>query len=358
VSKRTVTTDFNKQIHEEACDWFIDMRAGDVDAAGRQRFDVWVRKSPEHLRAYLEISEIWDDAALVDSSGELSSADLLERTRNAGADIVALSSANAPATSIRSRAPTGVRVRLAAAAAIAFIALGVGSFIGYQFWREPTYSTGIGEQRSVVLTDGSRMQLNSRTRLKVKFTAHARNIELQAGQALFKVARNPQRPFIVTSGDFSVRAVGTVFDVDRKQSATTVTVLEGRVVVSSLASLRPEISPVSAIQVSTPQVFVSAGEQLKAHAHRTTQPAPANVAAATAWTRGSLVLAGSRLADVVEELNRHNERQLVIGDPSLAEMRISGVYASTDPALLVRFLREQPALRIEESESAIVIAKR
>jgi ferric-dicitrate binding protein FerR (iron transport regulator) len=70
------------------------------------------------------------------------------------------------------------------------------------------------------------------------------------------------------------------------------------------------------------------------------------------------VLAGSRLADVVEEFNRHNERQLVIGDSSLAQMRISGVYASTDPALLVQFLREQPALRIEETESAIVITTR
>jgi transmembrane sensor len=359
VSRRTVNADFNKQIYEEACDWFIDMRTGDVDAAGKQRFDVWVRKSPEHLRAYLEMSEIWDDAALVDASGQSNSADLIERARNAGADIVAFSgSANAGAVPVRSPSATRFRVQLAAAAAVAFIAIAVGSFIGYERWREPTYSTGIGEQRSVMLADGSRVQLNSRTRLKVHFTEHARNIELQEGQALFKVAKNPQRPFIVTSGGFSVRAVGTVFDVDRKQSATTVTVLEGRVAVSSLAGLRPEISPVSAIQVTTPQVFVDAGEQLRTQAHSTTQPAPANVAAATAWTRGSLVLAGSRLADVVEEFNRHNERQLVIGDPSLAQMRISGVYASTDPALLVQFLREQPALRIEESESTIVITTR
>src|SRR5687767_1772713 len=141
------------------------MRTGDVDTAGKERFDVWVRKSPEHLRAYLEVSEIWDDAALVEPSGELSSADLVERARNAGADIVALSSASAPVASIQSPSATRVRVRLAVAATIAFIALGVASFIGYQHWREPTYSTGIGEQRTVVLTDGSRVQLNSRTRL-------------------------------------------------------------------------------------------------------------------------------------------------------------------------------------------------
>lgn len=358
MSKRTVTTALNKQIYQEACDWFIDMRTGDVDAAGKQRFDGWVRKSPEHLRAYLEVSEIWDDAALVDSSGSSSSADLIERARTADAEVVELGRFANAAASVRSPSATRVRVQLAAVAIIAFIAIGWGSFVGYQHWRVPTYSTGIGEQRTVMLTDGSRVQLNSRTRLKVQFTEHARNIELQEGQALFSVAENPRRPFIVRSGDFSVRAVGTVFDVDHKQSATTVTVLHGRVAVSSLVSPRPEMSPVSAIQVSTPQVFVDAGEQLRTHARRTTQPVPANVAAATAWTRGSLVLAGSRLADVVEEFNRHNQRQLVIGDPALAEMRISGVYASTDPALLVQFLREQPALRIEESELAIVIATR
>jgi transmembrane sensor len=356
MSKRTVSAGFNSQIYEEACDWFIDMRAGDVDAAGKQRFDAWVRKSPEHLRAYLEISEIWDDAPLVDSSRTANSADLIHRAQTAGADIVTLSGKSGGAAPIRSLPPPRARVGLVAAATIAFMAIGLA--VGYQMWREPTYSTGIGEQRSIVLADGSRVQLNSRTRIKVHFTEHARDIELQQGQALFKVAKSPRRPFIVRSGDFSVRAVGTVFDVDRKQSATTVTVLEGRVAVSSPASLRPQMSGPSVIDVPAPQVFVAAGEQVKTHDRSTTQPSPTNVAAATAWTQGSLVFAGSRLADVVEEFNRHNERQLVIGEPSLADMRISGVYASTDPALLVRFLREQPALSVEETESTIVIGAR
>jgi len=82
------------------------------------------------------------------------------------------------------------------------------------------------------------------------------------------------------------------------------------------------------------------------------------IAAATAWTHGTLVFDGSRLADVVEEFNRYNERQLTVRDPSLADIRISGVYSSTDPALLVRFLREQPGLSIDESGSATVISAR
>lgn len=357
MSRRTADSEFNNQIYEEACSWFIEMRAGDIDLAGMQRFDVWVRKSPEHLRAYLEISEIWDDASLVDPAHKSGPQDLIARAQAAGADIIALGGApgaGAAAPAVKAGARRN-RIQLAAAAAVTSIAVGLGAFLGYQHLVAPTYSTGIGEQRSVVLADGSRVQLNSRTRLRVHFTESGRNVDLLEGQALFRVAKNPQRPFVVKSADVSVRAVGTVFDVDRKQSGTTVTVLEGRVAVRSLAELQPQTPGNQVIDLPPPQVFVDAGEQVRRSAHSTQQPARANLAAATAWTRGSLVLEGWRLADVVEEFNRHNEQQLVIADPSLADMRISGVYASTDPELLVRFLRDQPAVRVEETHSTIVI---
>jgi transmembrane sensor len=358
MSRRTAGSGFNGQIYEEACEWFVEMRGGDIDSAGKQRFDAWVRTSPEHLRAYLEISEIWDDAALVDPTHKSSADALFERAGSAGAEVITLggSPGNGSSAPARWWSVRRGRMRFAAAATIAFMAVGLALFIGYTNLRQPTYSTGIGEQRSVSLADGSRVQLNSRTRLKVRFTAHDRHIELLEGQALFNVAKNPQRPFVVESGTLSVRAVGTVFDVDRKRSATTVTVLEGRVAVSSLAEPHMPRPGAPQIDVPFPRVFVDAGQQVSASSSSTTQPVPANVVAATAWTRGSLVLAGSRLADVVEEFNRHNERQLVIADASLADMRISGVYASTDPTLLVRFLRDQPALRVEETESTIVIS--
>lgn len=357
MSRRTTACGFNNQIYEEACAWFIDMREGDIDAAGKQRFDAWVRKSPEHLRAYLEVSEIWDDAALVDPARKTGPEDLLARAQSAGAEVVTLGAAcgvSAATPEIRVDARRN-RVPLAAAAAVAFLAVGIAAFFGYRHLAMPTYSTGIGEQRSVVLADGSRVQLNSRTRLRVRFTEHGRNIDLLEGQALFRVAKNPQRPFVVKSGDFSVRAVGTVFDVDRKKSGTTVTVLEGRVAVWSLADLQPQAQGAQVIDVPPPQVFVDAGEQVRTRAHSAPQPVHANLAAATAWMHGTLVLDGWRLADVVEEFNRHNEQQLVIGDPSLADMRISGVYASTDPEVLIRFLQDQPSVRVKETRSTITI---
>ena len=89
MNQRMRASELNAQIYEEACAWFIDMRAGDVDAAGRQRFDAWARKSPEHLRAYLEVSEIWDDAPLVDPERKLSPENLIARAR-ASAEVIPL----------------------------------------------------------------------------------------------------------------------------------------------------------------------------------------------------------------------------------------------------------------------------
>jgi len=353
--------EFNSQIYEEASAWFVEMRAGDVDAAGRQRFDAWVRKSPEHLRAYLEISEIWDDVPLVDEARTGNSGDLVAKAR-AGADVVLLDERSprrrvpGPVQSIR----TLSEHRLRLAVAVGVVVCAVAAFLGYQQYRGPVYSTGTGEQRIVTLADGSRVELNARTRLSVHFTDRQREVELLEGQVLFNVAKNPQRPFIVQTGNLAVRAVGTEFDVDRKQNATTVTVLEGRVAVGARREddLKAFGSP--AVPAPTP-ILLEAGEQVTATArvHNRFQASRVNVAAAVAWTRGELVFEGSSLADVIEEFNRHNERrQLVLGDPALGNMQISGVYASTDPDLLVRFLREQPNLRVEETSSNIVITSR
>ena len=364
MSTRSTASDFNSQIYAEASEWFVEMRSGDVDAPGRRRFDAWVRKSPEHLRAYLEISEIWDDAQLVDAPRKSCPEDLIARARE-GSEVVviarepaggdALTTALSPVTHSTFHAALPKR-RFTAGVAIVAVAVGLAAFFGYEHYRSPTYTTGIGEHRVVVLTDGSRVDLNSRTRMTVRFTEHERDIDLLEGQALFKVAKNTERPFVVRSGNITARAVGTEFDVDHKQSATTVTVLEGRVAVHLLeqVDLQDAAQP-DPVAAPTP-IFLGAGQQVSASRHRPLRPSRANVSAATAWTHGSLVFADSRLDDVVEEFNRYNDRQLVIRDPTLADMHISGVYTSTDPALFVRFLREQPSVRVDESDSQIVIS--
>jgi ferric-dicitrate binding protein FerR (iron transport regulator) len=206
----------------------------------------------------------------------------------------------------------------------------------------------------------------------------------------------------VRTGDATVRAVGTQFDVYRKDSGTTVTVLEGRVAVYSTAhadqttaalkdslpasdvapqhplprastrdspssSPAPEPSAASSSVrnsgLSDPSgsgaIFLSAGEQVTvtSDAAGTPMPQRADITAATAWMQRKLIFEGSRLSEVAEEFNRYNRRQLVIEDPKLADFQISGVYSSTDPASLVRFLEDQ-GLRVTTEDNEVRVDAR
>ena len=155
----------------------------------------------------------------------------------------------------------------------------------------PLYATDVGEQRSLALPDGSTVELNSRTRIRVRFSATERNIDLMEGQALFRVARDLRRPFVVDSDTARVRAVGTEFDVYRKKSGTVVTVLEGRI----------EVSQADARALTG--IPLSAGEEIMVRAHTELRPTRVNAETATAWTRRQLVFKSAPLSSVIEEFN-------------------------------------------------------
>jgi len=104
-------------------------------------------------------------------------------------------------------------------------------------------------------------------------------------------------------------------------------------------------------------IFLSAGEQVTVtRAQTLPAPARADIAATTAWTQRRLIFDGSKLSDVVQEFNRYNKRQLVIEDAQLSDFHVSGVYSSTDPSSLIRFLREQPGIKITDNENEVLIA--
>jgi len=247
----------NRQIVEEAAEWFVEFSTGDADLAARQRFDEWLRMSPEHVRAYLEILPIWEDGAVAPPGQEVSPELLiawaqgadnvvpLDRVSRAPRPSSPAPGMTAPDPSDRICPAGGVeeprairlpdhvfsRRRFATAASILLVCAGGGVFAWHQIYRAPTYATDVGEQRSIVLADGSTIELNARSRVRIRFTEQERDIDLLQGQALFSVAKDHERPFIVRSDKTRVRAVGTQFDVYRRTTGTTVTVLEGRVAV-------------------------------------------------------------------------------------------------------------------------------
>ena len=362
----------NKQIYEEASEWLVELHAGDVDAAGQEQLDAWFRESPNHIRAFLELSSIWEDGADSDLDRGKSTDSLIAIAR-ASTNVVPLEKMQPVLHQITQQAALGPKSRfaqrarkrilslrsLAAASALfALLTVGFGVVRGYL---NPTYSTSIGEERSIRLSDGSSIVLNSRTRVRVRFSEHERDVDLLEGQTLFHVAKDPTRPFIVRSDSARVRAVGTEFDVYRRESGTTVTVVEGQVAVipvePRIAGRRTQSGTLEAFDPAAAIVLV-AGEQVTVTASRPPQAVHADVAAATAWTQQQLVFDSTPLIDVVKEFNRYNDRQLIVSDSSLEDFHVTGVFSSADPASLLRFLRAQRGVNIEETDRDIRIFKK
>jgi len=365
------------QVYDEAGEWVVRHRDDMLDIQARRRFDAWLRASPLHVRAYLEMSEIWELLSDLDPGRNAASEQLIAQAKGS-ANVVAW---DAGVGARRPRAAahvgkSGARTNLVFSL-VATILLTVGVALWVHLQKE-VYSTGLGEQRTIALLDGSSIELNSLSRVKVRFSDRKRSIELVRGQAFFRVAKDPKRPFIVNSHGTQVRAVGTEFDVYRKAAGTLVTVVEGRVSVR-MASERPKLSPGARVEASaeaaaaladsraatherTPptrvgEVLLVAGEQfLAAEAGRGGPPQVANVDAVTAWTQQRLVFDNTPLSEVTEEFNRYNRRPLVIEDPALRTLHVSGSFSSTDPSLLLRFLRNQPGIVVTETESRILIS--
>lgn len=389
----------NTQICEEACEWFINCRTGDLDDAARQDFDRWLRKSPEHLSAYLELAAIWNEGPLLDPEGKFdrdtliaqasvdrdnvvslpnswngtdtAEHDIALRTSRSGSDGAARSPPRVQSPSHEKSRGFRRRRFAAIAASIVFVVCAAAILWLYTL-RAPTYATTIGEQRSLALTDGSTVELNSRSKIVVRYSKRERHVELLEGQALFHVAKDATRPFIVEIGSTLVRAVGTEFDVYEKRDGTVVTVVEGRVAILTdhPIALPDRGLPTAAIRVlpanlpfpsvrpgRVGNIMVAAGEQLTVTLKEIQIAEHPNIANATAWTQRQLVFESASLADVADEFNRYNDRQLIIGDPTLETFHVSGVFSSTDPASLIRFLHSRPGLRIVETESQIRIEK-
>jgi transmembrane sensor len=287
---------------------------------------------------------------------------------------------------------------LAAGIALVVIIAGVAGWLALV--GGGTYTTDIGEQRTIRLPDDSIVDLNARSRIRVRFSKAARTVELVDGQALFHVAKDPHRPFIVRSDTMAVRAVGTEFDVYRKGGGMVVTVVEGRVAViprtagldvsgADSGSVGQEHEPAASDHPSvtaaradprhssgTPDrvasdsdqhaegaaageaVYLSAGEQLTVTPATASTPHRADVGAATAWLQRRLIFEDTPLSEVAEEFNRYSVLRLIIDDPELARKPISGVYSSSDPSALIGFLQAQPMLRVIETDREIRVTRR
>lgn len=263
---------------------------------------------------------------------------------------------------------TRAPLRLAAAATVV---VAIGASVLWWHYRPNVYDTGVGERRSVRLSDGSRITMDSSTEVTVRYTADARTLVLVKGQARFDDVYDPQRPFTVTADGRKVIATGTAFDVNVVGSKLLVTLLTGHVVIlPQNASVRPFIpSPglsadsaprmadiaVTGIPPDWSRIALDPGEQLVMASDVPPRVTRVNVRRVTAWERGEVVFRNERLADVVRRINRYLPEPIVVGDASAASLRISGVFREDDAGGFVSTVVKYLPLRAQQRPDGSVV---
>jgi transmembrane sensor len=214
-----------------------------------------------------------------------------------------------------------VRRQLLYGGGAAAAALGLSLTGGVAYARRGQYRTGIGEVRSVPLSDGSVMWLNTDSLVKVRYGRAQRSVILARGEALFEVAKDPSRPFVVHAGETRVRAVGTAFSVNQlNPRQVRVLVNEGQV-----DFMPSDTSPPVRLVPGCNAVSGTAG------GIAVRQVGVASIARALAWRRGQLDFDGVTLAEAAQTFAKYSDQRILIDDPRVARLTVSGLFASTDP---------------------------
>jgi len=282
--------DPDETMDREATTWFARMRSDHVDAEDRARFSRWLAADADHALAYAEHQALWDDLEIVATSEAV----LRMREEAVG----------------RVRRPSW---RQLAAIAASVIVVGLAALWAVPRLTGPElYRTGVGERSTITLADGSVVELNTDTVLEVRYTEDRRGLRLVRGQALFEVAHNPDRPFVVEARDQRVTALGTAFDVRVAGRETRVTLIEGTVAVERRVADAVE------------HRRLTAGEALVAAPREPSVVETADLREATSWRTGQIIFHDDPLGEVVEEVNRYSTRKVVFGDPQLSDLRVSG----------------------------------
>lgn len=313
--------DDRESTFDQAERWMARLNAHDCSAADRRAFETWRTGDPAHAAAYAESERLWSELAALADDGEVAGWRYQARV--------------AARNSEASRFAARRRYGWAVAASLFVGAL----FAGYFALRAPAdvavaalpvvthYATKPGEIRHVVLPDGSRLTLNVNTALDASVGPHARVVHLTRGEAVFDVVHEPQRSFTVYAAGNTIRDIGTRFDVNVAGSRTSITVVEGVVSVARKGQ--------AATLALGDQLVSGEGEWSR----RSIDPS-----VAVGWTQGKLVFRDTPLGEAVAQANRYGPGHLVIVDPTLEKLPISGDFRIGQTASLVRAL--QAAFRI------------
>jgi len=252
-------------------------------------------------------------------------------------------------------------LREAIAASAAVVLLAVGWITASDGWGWKEFKTGTGEQRSVELADGSIVHLNTDSRVLVRLTDHVRDIRLAQGEALFTVHHDTTRPFRVHAPGSVIQAVGTQFNVYRRDNATRVSVIEGVVRITSDSEAKSATKPTAAESPQQPKQpeapTLTAGQEAEiTTAGRISRRPQLDVVNVVAWRQRRLVFHADSLADMVAEFNRYNlSPKFRLEGVDGYNRHYTGTFDANDPESLAVVLAQEGAYSVERVNGDIII---
>lgn len=285
----------------------------------------WAGRSTAHAIALARADHAWESASRLGAAAHIID------THGAG------DAAPAPAFGSRVRRRT-VLTGLVAASAVG----GIGTIAALR-QRTERFSTDVGHRRSVMLADGTRVDLNTATVLTVSLDTTRRLVRLVSGEAMFDVAHEPRRPFYVEVGASMLRVLGTAFNVRMRDELVELTVARGAVGISDGATVLKTVG-------------AGYGAALRGTVAETGRLDPTIVRQRTAWQEGVIELDGDTLEQAVAEFNRYRSAPIVIGDSRLAAMRIGGRFQTSDSDRFVEAIQQTfPVRAIANADGSVML---
>ncbi|WP_016955457.1 FecR family protein [Catenovulum agarivorans] len=330
------------EITEEAATWLVELQENENQSeratiTQNQAFMQWLQRSPIHVREFLAVSSMWHELGMLDEKQyrQIEQQLVIEQQDN----VTKLSTDYQHSQVVKAnKTPAKLTWVMSLAASVLFVLW--LSFFQTSSYQIESHSTLVGQQKQLILDDASQVNLNTATKLAVKFTEKVRAIELSQGEALFSVRKNNQRPFVVDATEAKIQVVGTEFNVKKFTANNTnkveVFVVEGIVRVKSNYS----DEEITLTQGQVAIVSAQAVDGRYIHVYDKGQ-------SPVAWLEGKIVFNAQPLDEVVAEFNRYSHQKIVVNSEQLTNVVITGVFATADSQALIDYLSEIKNIQVE-----------
>ena len=311
-----------QSVNEVAAAWLERVHAGSWTGQNQEELDAWLAESSAHRAAYWRLEGAWSNASRLGA--------LRQPMRQ-------------PVTQRR------ILPILARTAAVIAVVGATGIFAAQYFGssKSQTYATGLGGRETLALSDGSRIELNTNTVLRVATNARARTVWLDKGEAYFEIEHDAAQPFVVFTAGHRITDLGTKFLVRQNDDRVEVSLMEGKARFDSDNSARPQ----SAI-LKPGEVAIATADKLSV-----LQRPARKLANELSWRQGQLVFTETTLGGAVAEFNRYNTTKLVVKDPTVARMKINGTFPTDGAEMFARVAQHILQLRAAKRGDEIVISR-